>query len=251
MNDRLSYILLLLAILASGCQRTEELVPAGTLADYQPFQIGASVTYRLDSTVYISNQSVKATRTRVIRLHTDAMVTDGEGRTAYRIIRSIRDPLDSNRWVPEQTCLAIPGKETVEWIEQNQRFILMAAPVRENLSWRGNRFINTVSDPQRQYLDGWNYTWRSVGMSFTAGDRLFSNTVTVDQRNDSINDGRDKSRYFSKDIARDVFALGVGLIYRERLHEVWQPPNASSSTGYYEPGSYGIRLTYLSHKLSP
>jgi hypothetical protein len=70
-------------------------------------------------------------------------------------------------------------------------------------------------------------------------------------RNDSINDGRDKSRYFSRDIARDIYARNIGLVYRERQHEVWQPANASSTTGYYEQGSYGIRMTYLSHKDSP
>ena len=251
MNNREFLIIFLLGVLMAGCHRSEEFVTAGELADYQPFQIGASVTYRLDSTVYLSNQTLKTIRTRFIRLHTDAMVTDGEGRTAYRIIRSIRDPLDSNRWIPDLTCLAIPGKQAMEWIEQNQRFILMTTPIRENLSWRGNRFINTVSDPLRQYLDGWDYTWKSVGMPFTTGNMIFPNTVTVDQRNDSVNDGRDKSRYFSKDIARDIYARGIGLVYRERLHEIWQPPNASSATGYYEPASHGIRMTYLSHRVSP
>lgn len=187
----------------------------------------------------------------MIRFHTDAMVTDGAGRTSYRIIRSIRDALDTNRWIPDQACLMIPGDGTLEWVELNQRFVLMATPIRENFNWKGNRFINTISDPQRQYLDGWDYTWKSVGLPFRSGNRLFQNTATVDQRNDSINDGRDKSRFFSRDIARDVYAFGIGLVFRERLHEVWQPANASSATGYYEAGSYGIRMTYLSHKFLP
>ena len=250
MNHRL-FLILLLCIMMAGCQRTEELLTAGELSDYQPFRVGSSITYLLDSTVYLSNQTAKTVRTHVIRIHTDAMVTDGEGRIAYRMIRSLRDPMDTNRWIPEQAFLAIPGKETIEWIEQNQRFVLMAAPVRENFSWQGNRFINTVSDPQRQYLDGWQYTWKSIGLPFVLKTLTFPNTVTVQQRNDSLNDGRDKTRYFSKDVARDVFALGVGLIYRERMHEIWQPPNASSNTGYYEPGSHGIRMSYLSHKVLP
>lgn len=251
MKHPLFLIIPMLVILLTGCHRSEELVTAGTLDDYQPFRVGSSITYRLDSTVYTSNQTSKTQRSYVVRYHTDAMISDGEGRTGYRIIRSTRDAMDTNRWTPDQTFLAIPGQETVEWIEQNQRFILMTAPIRENFSWRGNRFINTVSDPQRQYLDGWDYTWKSLGLPFTAGTINFPNTVTVDQRNDSVNDGRDKSRYFSRDIARDVYAKGIGLVFRDRLHEIWQPPNAGSSTGYYEPGSYGIRMTYLSHRVSP
>jgi hypothetical protein len=244
-------LILLLFVLLTGCHRTEELTTAGELSDYHSIKIGSSITYRLDSTVYTSNQTLKNTRTHVIRFHTDAMVTDGAGRTSYRIIRSIRDALDTNRWIPDQACLMIPGDGTLEWVELNQRFVLMATPIRENFNWKGNRFINTISDPQRQYLDGWDYTWKSVGLPFRSGNRLFQNTATVDQRNDSINDGRDKSRFFSRDIARDVYAFGIGLVFRERLHEVWQPANASSATGYYEAGSYGIRMTYLSHKFLP
>lgn len=250
MNIRLSMAIPMLLLLA-GCQRTEEAVSAGEISDYQPFRIGSSVTYRLDSTIYASNLTSKIVRTHVIRMVTDAAVTDGMGRTAYRIIRSIRDAADSARWIPEASFLAIPTTGTLEWIEQNQRFILMSLPIRERFSWRGNRFINTVTDPQRQYLDGWDYTWRSVGSPFAIGDRIFQNTATVELRNDSINDGRDKSKYFSRDIARDVYARGVGLIYRERIHEVWQPPNGSSATGYFEPGSHGIRMTYLGHRDSP
>lgn len=244
-------LILLLIVLMAGCHQKEAFQTAGELHDYQPIQIGSNITYRLDSTIYTSNQTLKTTRSHVVRFHIDAMVTDGAGRTAYRTIRSIRDATDTNRWTPDLTCLMVPGNETIEWIEQNQRFVLMAAPIRDNLKWKGNRFINTVSDPQRQYLDGWDYTWKSVGLPFTSGNRLFQNTATVDQRNDSINDGRDKLRFFSRDIARDVYALGIGLVYRERLHEVWQPANASSATGYYEAGSYGIRMTYLSHKFLP
>ncbi|MEY4886423.1 MAG: hypothetical protein RL151_1732 [Bacteroidota bacterium] len=244
-------LMLLLIVLMAGCHQKEAFQTAGELHDYQPIQIGSNITYRLDSTIYTSNQTLKTTRSRVVRFHTDAMVTDGAGRTSYRIIRSIRDALDTNRWIPDQACLLILGDGTLEWVELNQRFVLMATPIRENFNWKGNRFINTISDPQRQYLDGWDYTWKSVGLPFTSGNRLFQNTATVDQRNDSINDGRDKSRFFSRDIARDVYAFGIGLVFRERLHEVWQPANASSATGYYEAGSYGIRMTYLSHKFLP
>jgi hypothetical protein len=251
MKIRFSQTILMLTLMLSGCQRTEEFVSAGEISVYQPFRIGSSVTYRLDSTVYASNLTSKTVRTHVIRLVTDATVTDGMGRTAWRIIRSIRDPYDSTRWIPEVSFLAIPTTSTLEWIEQNQRFILMSLPIRDGFSWGGNRFINTVSDPQRQYLDGWAYTWKSVGSPHAAGDRIFQNTATVELRNDSINDARDRTRYFSRDFARDVYAKGVGLIYRERIHEVWQPPNGSSSTGYFEPGSHGIRMTYLSHKESP
>jgi hypothetical protein len=245
------YVFVLLSTLLTACQRTQEELEWAEITDFQPLNIGSSITYQLDSTIYLSNQTIKASRQHVVRFQVDAQVTDAAGRVCWRISRHLRDRQDTTRWIPDQAFLAIPDGGRLEWVEQNQRFILMVSPIREGFSWMGNKFINTLSDPQRQYLDGWNYCWKGIGLPFTSGSKIFQQTATVEMRNDSINDGRDKTRYFSKDIARDVYARNIGLIYRERIHEVWQPANAFSTTGYYEQGSYGIRMTYMSHRDSP
>jgi hypothetical protein len=245
------YVFVLLSTLLTACQRTQEELEWAEITDFQPLNIGSSITYQLDSTIYLSNQTIKASRQHVVRFQVDAQVTDAAGRVCWRISRHLRDRQDTTRWIPDQAFLAIPDGGRLEWVEQNQRFILMVSPIREGFSWMGNKFINTLSDPQRQYLDGWNYCWKGIGLPFTSGSKIFQQTATVEMRNDSINDGRDKTRYFSKDIARDVYARNIGLIYRERIHEVWQPANTFSTTGYYEQGSYGIRMTYMSHRDSP
>lgn len=247
----LIFSVVLLSTLLAACQRTQETMEWDDIKDYQPLKIGSSITYRLDSTVYVSNQTIRTNRIYIVRLQVDALVTDATGRSALRISRHLRNSQDTSKWIADQAFLAIPDQGRLEWIEQNQRFVLMASPVREGYSWKGNRYINTQSDPQRQYLDDWDFAWKAVGIPFNTGSKMFQQTATVEMRNDSINDGKDKSKYFSKDIARDIYAREIGLIYRERVHEVWQPANASSPTGYYEPESYGIQMMYLSHQDSP
>jgi len=53
--------------------------------------------------------------------------------------------------------------------------------------------------------------------------------------------------YFEINYSKEVYSKSIGLIFKDFLHEAWQPPNASSPGGYYESNSYGIRLTIIGH----
>jgi len=243
----LPYIILLLVItLVSGCTRNADLPVAGTIPDFMPLQAGSAITYRLDSIVYPSQGSATLTRSQVVRDRVDAEVRDQQGRRAWRIVRSLRNPADTTKWTDQSQQIATPTANTLEWLEDNLRTIRLAEPVRDGHAWQGNRYINTVSDPARQYLDGWTFTYRDAGKPWPLGDKRFSETLTVVQQDDRIGNPADKNRYSSIDRAIEVYAKGVGLIYREARHEVWQPPNASSATGYYEPGSFALTLSFLS-----
>jgi hypothetical protein len=47
--------------------------------------------------------------------------------------------------------------------------------------------------------------------------------------------------------SKEVYAKNIGLVYKEFIHETWQPPNANLVNGYYEEGSYGIKLSLIKH----
>lgn len=243
----LPYVIILLLIsLLSACSGKAELTLAGTINDYMPLQTGRSLTYRLDSVIYPSQGSSTVTRSHVVRDRMDAEVLDLQGRRSMRIVRALRNSVDTTRWTDKEQFLAIPAGNTLEWLQDNQRTIRLAEPIREGYSWQGNRYINTVTDPARQYLEGWQFTYRDAGKPWRLGDRTFPETLTVLQQDDRIGNPSDRSRYSSVDRAIEVFAKGLGLIYREVRHEVWQPPNASSATGYFEPGSFAMTLSLLS-----
>lgn len=243
----LPYVIILLVIsLLWGCSGKAEMTPAGTVADYLPLQAGRSVTYRLDSTLYPTQGTSTQMRSHVVRDRWVGEVRDQQGRRAWRIVRAFRNPIDTTRWTDRDQFLAIPSENTLEWMEDNLRTIRLVDPVREGYSWEGNRFINTVTDPARQYLDGWNFTYRDAGKPWRLGDRNFAETLTVLQQDERIGNPNDRSRFSSINVAREVYAKGIGLIYREVRHEVWQPPNASSATGYFEPGSFALTLSFVS-----
>ena len=240
----LSLVIVLFA--SAGCDKTvTESVETGELSDWLPLQPGRSVTYRLDSTVYLSLNTVKTVRSYVVRDAVESAFTDNTGRKAYRIVRRIRDAKDTTLWVPNAVFSATPSDNSVEWVENNLRFIRLRLPLRDGFAWKGNSYVNTLTDPLLQYMDDWSYTLDSVGKPKSLDGRTFNETLTVNQRNEVINNPGDKSRYFSVIRSKEVYAKGIGLVLREFLHETWQPPNISSTTGYYESNSSGIRLTYI------
>ena len=57
----------------------------------------------------------------------------------------------------------------------------------------------------------------------------------------------DKKMYAEILYSKEVYAKNIGLVYKEFTHETWQPPNANLVNGYYEEGSYGIKLSVIKH----
>lgn len=245
-SSYLPYIIILLVLsLLSACSKKAELILAGTIQDYLPLQTGRSVTYRLDSTLYPGQGTSTLVRSHIVRDRVEYSEIDQQGRPAWRIIRAFRNNVDTTRWTDRELFLAIPSGNTIEWVEDNMRTIRLVNPIRDGYSWEGNRFINTATDPARQYLDGWTYTYLMAGKTWRLGDKSFPNTLTVRQQEDRVGNPADRSRYSSIDVAREVFATGIGLVYREVIHEVWQPPNAGSATGYFEPESFAVTLSFI------
>jgi hypothetical protein len=228
-----------------SCSKTEQL-KTEYIKDYHPLKLGDYVTYRLDSTVYVTLNTVKEVHSYIIQDFVDALVTDNLGRDAYRIRRMIRSNADTTLWTDAASYLIVPTQHSLEVIENNLRFIRLQEPIREAFTWQGNNYINTYSDATLQYLDAWDYTYENVALPYTLTTGMsFPETVSVNERADTLGTPGDKGFFWEIDKSYDVYAKGKGLVYREFLHEAWQPPNIQSSEGYYEPNSYGIKLTYL------
>lgn len=228
----------------SGCSKTEQL-PAGTIGEFMPLVTGKYIAYRLDSTVYVNLNTQKVTRSYVVRDWVDGESTDNLGRKTFRIKRMTRSNTDTTRWTETAVFLATPLGKSLEYLDNNLRTIRLMEPIRNDFSWKGNSYINTVTNPQLQYLDGWMFRYVNVGQTFALPAASFPETATVVQHDEVINNPNDKTRFFSVNKSIQVYAKGVGLVSGEFLHETWQPPNISSTSGYYEPNSYGVRLTYL------
>jgi hypothetical protein len=237
----------LVMIIAQGCSKETEQLQTALISEYYPLQVGKYITYKLDSTVYINLNTVKATRSYIIQDWVDAEITDNLGRKAFRIRRTIRSNADTTQWTDNASFVATPLLRSVEYVDNNLRFIKLQEPIRNDFTWRGNSYINTFSDENLQYLDNWEYYYLTVGEPYVLGTKTFPETFVVEQRDEVINNPDDKSTIFSVDRAYEVYAKGIGLVYKEFLHEVWQPANSTCPGGCYEPTSFGIRMTYINH----
>ncbi|MBU3714928.1 MAG: hypothetical protein FGM46_08265 [Ferruginibacter sp.] len=229
-------------MMLSSCNKTEELNLL-TINDYSPLQEGKYITYKLDSLNFIAFGTRDTIITNEVKYVVDEKINDNLGRPAYRIIRYIRKSSDKP-WVPNDTYMAVNTGNSLEFIENNLRFIKLFMPVKEYNSWKGNSFIDTYSTYSTlKYLDNWDYTYSSVGIQEKIGDFTLNDIITVDQRDETIGNPSDPASYSEINFSQEKYAKGIGLVYRKFFHKEYQP----GPPGYIADGSYGVTYTMIDH----
>lgn len=232
------------AILFSACKKSTDDFAIIPLSDYYPLQVGKYITYSLDSTVFINFGTKDTVIKYQVKHQVDALITDNLGRPAYRIIRFIRKTA-ANPWVPDNTFMAVPTTGTVEFIENNMRFVKMAAPIKNGFSWKGNTYIDTYSlNSDVKYLDDWDYTYDSLNTPITLGAITVDSTLKVAQRDEVIGNPSDVNSYSEINFGAERYAKGLGLVYRNFLHVEYQPPRPG--VGGYKQG-YGVKMVMIDH----
>ena len=242
----LLFTLLITIIILSACKKSTEVLDAVTVSEYYPLQVGKYITYNLDSTVFTNFGTVKEIHNYQVKHVVDGEMTDNLGRPAYRIIRYIRKTA-LNPWTPDNTFMAVKTEFTMEFIENNMRFIKLKGPVKDGYTWKGNSYID-VFGLGLGYLDDWDYTYDSVDVSATVGALTLDSTLKVTQRDEIIGDVSSPPQYYSEhNVSIEKYARNIGLVYKEFLHTEYQPSTTGGPVGKYSDGSYGITLTMIDH----
>lgn len=232
------------AVIFSACKKSTEDFQTSPVSDYYPLAVGKYISYSLDSTVFINFGTKDTVINYQVKHQVDALITDNLGRPAYRIIRYIRKTA-ANPWVPDNTFMAVPTEFSVEFIENNMRFIKMKAPVRNGFSWKGNSYIDTYSlNSDVKYLDDWDYTYDSLNTTISLAALTVDSTLKVDQRDEVIGNPNDPNSYSEINQGAERYAKGLGLVYRNFLHVEYQPP--TPGRGGYRQG-YGVKMTMIDH----
>jgi hypothetical protein len=225
-----------------SCSKTEK-YQTESLNEFYPMQTGKYIIYQLDSLVYVAFGTRDTTIRYQVKYETDSLIQDNLGRSAYRVFRFIRKNENEN-WTPDATFMSIATNNQVEFVENNLRFIKLKAPIVNGFSWKGNSFIDTYSanSPVR-YLDNWDYTYESVGESQLIGSNTIENCISILQRDEVIGLPDQPDSYSEINYSKEVYAKGIGLVYKKFNHKEYQPNNG----GYVAEGSYGITLTMIDH----
>ncbi len=241
------FLITISAFFLSSCKKSTEIFDTAPLSDYDPLIVGKYVTYNLDSTVVYQNFGQTLTvNSYQVKLVVDAQINDNLGRPAYRVIRYIRKTA-ANPWVSDNTFTAVNTGTSIEFVENNFRYLKMKAPIREGNTWKGNTYIDTWSlNSNVKYLDDWDYTYDSLNVAAHVGALTIDSTLKVAQRNEIIGNPGNPASYSEVNIGEEKYAKGIGLIYRKFLHLEYQPPTPGHP-GAYADASYGVTMTMIDH----
>lgn len=239
----------LLILTIFSCQKEIFTLDSENITAYYPLKVGKFITYKLDSTVYINLGTQKIIRSYIVQDRIDSVITDNVGRPSYKVKRMVRDAKDSTIWNIMTSYLVTydSSKKRLELVQDNLRYLKLIEPIRNNFGWNAHVYINTTSFPELQYMDQWKYEYADVKSPKKVGAINFNETVTVLQKNDTVGNPSNKNFYFEVNNALEIYSKNIGMVYKEFLHEAWQPPNAGSTSGYFESNSYGIKLTVINH----
>lgn len=236
----------LMCLLFMSCKKENFTYTSESVNDYFPLQTGKYITYELDSTLFINFGMEDTIVSYQVQDRVDSQITDNLGRLGYRIFRFIRQD-SSQAWAPNNTFFALSTGKTIEYVENNLRYLKLAMPIKEGFSWRGNSYIDTYSiNSEVQYLDSWDYVYDSLDVPLTINSVSVDSTIKVDERDEFL--GQDPSipgtQYAEKTFSVEKYGKGIGLIYREFLHWEYQG-GVTGVPGYYV--GYGVKLSILNH----
>lgn len=240
------FILICFCAFIFGCVKQTEQLTLPTAEVYYPLKTGSVIKYRLDSSLIPYSGSVLTVRSYHAKDSIADTIRDNENRLSYRVYRFISDTLEKTGWVSDITYYVTPGDKKIEVMdEHNLRFIKIAEPIRDGYNWKGNSYIDTKSaNSPYQYMDEWNYTYQNYGAPFQTVNGTFPNTITVLQQDETSPPGPfDPANYQQRNYAIEVYAAGVGLIYKEFLHWTWQ----TTPVPKFDNDSYGIKLSLIDY----
>jgi hypothetical protein len=250
MKNKLSFLILfaISGLLLTRCNEKDDF-KSESPAEYQSLAIGKYITYRLDSILYVDFGQKDTTIKYQAKDIVEGSTNDALGRPAWRVVRYLRDTAGLKPWQENITYMVVPTREALEIVENNLRFIKLKMPIRDGFTWKGNSYINTTTNDQTwvfKFYNEWDYTYEKMGEPFTTfGNTAIQNTITVKQADEFLGTPGNKAAYSERNFSKEVFAKGVGLIYRDFLHWVFQPATTTYPNGYKQ--GFGIRLRMIEH----
>jgi hypothetical protein len=230
--------LVISTILLTSCGSRKAELQLTTINDYAPLTVGKYITYSVDSLVFTNFGTLPTHRFYEVKHLIADTFRDNLGRKAYRINRLIRKVPVTENFVSEGTFYVVPTDNTFEFVENNQRYIKLALPMKNAYRWKGNSYVNLSSPnfpgmPNSNFLEDWDYTYDDVDgpNPINLPGFSISNALTVNQRDISSNlPVTGTTNIANRDFGKEVYGKGIGMIYREFIH--WEYQTSTKYIGY-------------------
>lgn len=232
----------LFSLVLSSCDKDDEDKYNGNLTlAYFPLEIGHYVTYQVDSTYWDKALCLRTIHKMQHRYQVADTFSDSMGRPSYRIDILTR-PTDSISWTMDEVIYVTRTNDRLEMYQNNLPIIRQTFPIANGRTWKGNSLI-PAGDEDYAYMRDWDYQYTNLGQEFNNGQSSYKNTVTVNQvdkkeGNPETLPGTSAYRTFGK----EVYSYGIGLVYREITHWVYDP-----SVGNPCREGYSVTLRAIDH----
>ncbi len=205
MNKKLVLILLFIfSAIFTKCEK-ETAPPVNLFHEYFPVDIGHYVIYEVDSIVYDDFTGEIDTFYYHVKELVESEFVDGDGYTSLRLERYIR-PDNNTEWEIKNIWKARLNTEKALKTEENLTYIKLTFPPRDGKTWDGNAF---------NVLNEQTYKYEKIHEPYTVNNISLDSTVTVLQK--------DFETLVSKDFKIEVYALNIGLVYKEFVELVLEP----------------------------
>ncbi|RYZ20507.1 MAG: hypothetical protein EOO16_16445 [Chitinophagaceae bacterium] len=244
-------LVLALGLLLGACKsKTEEIAPAAP-AQFVQLQPGKFIVYRVDSLIFTNSGRDIEHRRYQERHVVDSLITDGLGRPSWRVYRSVRDSAGTGAWSPRGTYLVTLSGNTLETIEDNLRFISLAAPLRTGATWKGGRYLGTrpytgiYTYSSELNIADWNFTVQNTGGSENINGTTYNDVLTVTAIDELAESPiSPQTVYTSESRYTTKWAAGIGLVYQRYVLWEYQNPGAPSTPFYI---GFGVERSILDH----
>ncbi|WP_041343607.1 hypothetical protein [Runella slithyformis] len=163
-----------------------------------PTEIGSFVEYDVVEEEYTLGKGVMIRQYQWKEVMAERY-TDPMGQPVYRIAR-YRRTAEGKRWTADSTVMLRLATDYAVRNENGKDYVKMVFPPLERKVWNGNLY-NTGGDDSYELI--------RVNKPYTVGKMTFDRTATVVQQDDST--------LVNRDSRVEVYAAGVGLVYRESI----------------------------------
>lgn len=179
-------------LLLYACKKNKE-EPVDFKYAYTPEQVGHYCIYDVTTIQHDHAVGKHDTLHYQLKEKIESVFTDAEGRPSLRIERSRKTAGGS--WYVTDIWYATRTTTRYEKVEEDERFIRLAFPVREGVKWNGNAY---------NQREEWKYAIADVDVPRNIGGLDFSQTALVKQR--------DELNFVQRQLSTEVYAKNVGLV---------------------------------------
>lgn len=206
MRKALLFCFLLTVAGLSGCETNYVEHDQDLGLDYMPLQIGDYKIYKVVDIRYQNNIATKDSFE--MREVVDTTFYDQTNALNYKIVRSIKR-YNQQEWVDDSVMTVVKTDKFAMLTKDNTKYVKLVFPVEEGKMWLGDAFNDHVindleTDPYERKEP---YTYTAVGEPFEINGTVYPTTLTVVQ-------GRPTDSVIQLDERKEVYAKGIGKVYR-------------------------------------